>query len=274
MPIVIISKLSYASGEVIAQNVASQLGYECLDEEVLQEASQGSDIPLEKIRKAVYDARGLFGMSLATRKRCIAHVQAALSTRLLKDNVVFHGPFGHLLIKGVTHVLNVRVLTSKEQRIALKVKQEGCSSKTAEKAISREDKQRLSIAQEVFGVDDDDAGLFNLVIDTSQVDVDTAVGTITETVKQDRYKPMTYSLQCMENLDLSSRVRAALVDLDPEVAVKAKKGEIQIRTRAGGRAKEKRLKETQQRVGKIEGVKKVEIETVTDLVDLIERRSR
>ena len=273
MPIVVISRLSYTSGEAIAQNVASQLGYECIDQEVFQDASQRSQMPLEKIRKAFYGAPSLFGTSLADRKRSIAHVQAALSARFLKDNVVFHGPFGHLLIKGVSHVMTVRILASKEDRIALKVKSEGCSSKEAEKAISRDDKQRLSMAREVFGADDDDSKSFNLMINTSEVDVDTAVRTIAETVNHERYRPMTYSLQFMKDLELSCRLKASLVDLDPDVAVQARKGDVRIRTKVSGRAKEKRLREIQRRTEGQDGVTVVEIEAVTDLADLIDRRS-
>jgi cytidylate kinase len=274
MSIVNMSILSYTSGEAIAQEAASHLGYKFIDQEVFQDASQRSKIPLEKIRKAFYDPPSLLGMSVATRKRCFAHVQAAVCARLLEDNVLYRGPFGHLLVKGVSHVLNVRITASKDDRVASKVKSEGCDSKEAAKVISREDKNRLLVAKEIFGADDDDDGPFNLVIDTSATDTAAAVSTIADTVNQERYKPMTYSLQCMKDLELSCRVKALLVDLDPDVAVQAKKGEVQIRTIAGGRAKEKRLGEIRRRIEGQEGIAKTEIEAVTDVADLIDKRLR
>lgn len=275
MPIVTISELSYASGETIGRRAASELGYDLVDQEdVFQEASKRSGIQPEKIHRAFYGPPSMFGTSLAQSKRCVAHVQAALCARLLEDNVVYHGPFGHLLIDGVSHVVAVRVLASREDRIANKVKSEGCSSKEAEKTISRDDKQRLSVARDVFRADDDDSGLFNLVINTSEMEVDTAIKTIVETTRQERYKAMTYSLQLMRDLELSYRVKASLVDLDPDVVVQAGKGAVKIRTKASGRAKEKRIKEIESRAEGLEGIAKVEIEAVADLADLIQRRSR
>jgi cytidylate kinase len=275
MSIVVISKLSYTKGEVIAQKVASQLGYKCIDQEILQDASQRSQVPIEKIRKAVTEAPSLLGMSLAARRRSIAHLQAAICARLLEDNVVYHGPLGHLLVKGVTHVVNVRILASKEERVAHKIKLEGCDLKDAEKAISKEDKHRLSIARDLFGVkDDDDGGAFNLVVNTSEMEMDTAARIIAETANHERYKPMTYSLRCMKDLELSSRLKALLIDLDPDIAVQAKKGDVRIRTKVSGRAKVKRSKEIQRRIEGQDGVTQVEVETVADLADQIDRRLR
>jgi cytidylate kinase len=272
MPIVIISSRSYTSGETVAKEVASTLGYEYVGEDVYEDASRRSQIPLEKIQKALFGAPSLLGMSQSVRKRCIAHAQAAIAARLLVDDVVFHDPFGHLLVVGVSHVLTVRVLAPMEKRVALKVESEGCSPKDAEKSISKSDKQRLSVAEEVFGVNDDNTKSFDLVVDTADVDVASAVGIIAESVKQERYKPMTYSLQRMKDIELSCRVRAALVGLDPDVRVQAKKGEVRIRTRSTGRSNEKRMKEIRGIAERQEGVSAVEIETITDLVDLIDKR--
>lgn len=272
MPIVMISSPSYTSAETIAREAASALGYEHAADEVYEEASRRSGIPVEKLRKALLGGSSLLGMSLPARKRCFAHVQAAIAARLVKDNVLFHGPFGHLLVVGVSHVLTVRVLAPMQERVALKMKSEGCSRKEAEKSISREDKARLSIAEEVFGVNDDDIEQFDLVVDTAQADVASAVGIIVETAKQERYRAMTYSLQRMEDIELSCRVRAALIGLDADVRVEAKKGDVRIRTKSSGRSNEKRMREIRRIVGEQDGVANVEIEAVTDLVDLIDKR--
>jgi len=275
MSIVIVSSLSYAGGEEIAEKAASRLGYKCIAGEVLEDASRTSGIQPEKVRKAVFEAPGLLGgMSLAARKRVIAHLQAAICSYLVDDNVLYHGPLGHLLVKGVTHVLTVRILASKEDRAARKMKEEGCDRREAEKAISREDKHRLSIARELFKADDDKTDPFNLVIDTSETETDAAVNAIAETVSQDRYKPMTYSIQCMKDIELSSRVRASLIELDPDIAVDAKKGDVRVRTKVSGRAKEKRLQEIRRRTEGLDGVSEVEIEAVADLADQLGRRRR
>ena len=265
MPCITISRISYTSGRAIAHNAASDLGYDLIDREIFQDASAVSGIPEATLFSAFEEPPSFFGMSRATRKRSIAHVSAALAKRMLKDNVVYHGPFGHVLIPGVSHVLKVRIFAQREDRVANRVKREaGVTAGEAEKTLLKEDRQRASLAKQVFGVDDEDTNLFDLLVNTSQVDVDTAVEIITNTVKLSRYQPMTYSIRCMENLELSLRARAGLVELDPDVEVEVDNGNVRVRSRVRGVVGKKKLSEMRQRVAALEGVKAVEIETVED----------
>jgi cytidylate kinase len=238
-----------------------QLGYECVEQEVFQQAAVESGIEEAKLWRAFREPPSFFGPSIAARKRSVVHVAAALAKHMLKDNVVYHGPFGHILIPGISHVLKVRIFAQREDRVATKVKREGTVSAGAvEKALLREDKQRRALAKLVFNVDDDDANLFDLVINTSQVDVETATDIIAGTVKLKRYQPMTYSVRCMGNLELSLRTKASLIDLDPDLDVEADNGNIRIRTRARG----KKLAAMRQQAAAFQGVKSVEVESVED----------
>ncbi len=116
----------------------------------------------------------------------------------------------------------------------------------------------------MFNLVEEDAALFDLVINTSQVDVDTAVDIITGTVKLKRYQPMTYSVRCMENLELSLRARARLIDLDPDVVVETDNGNVRIRTRSGGWSSRKKSSEMRERTANLDGVKSVDVEVVED----------
>jgi cytidylate kinase len=238
------------------------LGYELLDREVFREASSVSGIPEDKLLNAFQKAPAFFAMSSAARKRSIAHVSAALAKHLLKDNVVYHGPFGHVLVPGVSHVLKVRIFAQREDRAATKVKREtNLSAADAEKTILREDKQRSTLAKQVFGVDDEDTDLFDLVINTSQVDADTATEIIVNTVKLNRYQPMTYSMRCMERLELALRTRASLVGVDPDVEVQVENGHVRVRTRLRSEGKQRAMRE---KAAALEGVADVEIEVLED----------
>jgi cytidylate kinase len=242
--------------------VAASLGYELLDQEIFREAASASDVPEDKLLSAFREPPGFFGMSSAVRKRSIAHVSAALVKHLLKDNVVYHGPFGHLLVPGVSHVLKVRIVAQREDRVATKIKRETNLSETdADKALLREDKQRSTLAKQVFGVDDEDTDPFDLIINTSQVDVDTAAEIIVNTVKRDRYQPMTYSMRCMERLELALRTRASLVGIDPNVEVQVESDHLRIQTRLRSDGKQRTMRE---KAAELEGVQKVEMEVLED----------
>jgi cytidylate kinase len=265
MAIVSISRFSHTSSEAVARGVATRLGGEFVSEEVFDEAAARSDLPLEKLKKALHDAPSLLGMSLPLRRRCIAHVQAALAARFLNDNTVYLGDFGHLLVQGVSHLLKVRITAALDDRVALMAKRDECDAKAAEKAIRREDKRRRNLAQHIFGTDDDDDEPFDLVINTSQVNVETAVDIIVDTAGHKRYQPMTYSITCMQNVELGHRARAALVDLDPGVDVHAENGKLRVRIRDAG--KKQRLEDVRARVLGLDGAESVEVVAVKDTLD-------
>jgi len=264
MPCIAISRLSFTSGKAIADKVASQLGYECVDREVFQDAAANSGLTEEKAARALQEPPSFFGMSAASRKRAIAHVSAALARRFRAGDVVYRGPFGHLLIPGISHVLKVRIFATREDRIEAKLEREpAVSAEEAERAIVKDDKYRLKLARLVFNADDDDPNLFDLVVNTSQVDVDTAVDIIAGTAKLKRYQPMTYSLRAMEDCELSLRARASLIDLDPDVSAQAENGRLRLRSRirSADRAGKRQLAEMRQRASALEGVEDVEMES-------------
>lgn len=261
-----ISGLSYSSGEEIAQTIAAQLGYECIADEVYKEAARSSGFDRLKLSEAFNEAPSLFGMSLTSRKRMSAHVRAALAHKLLSDDLVYHGPFGHLMIRGVAHILNVRVHAPLEQRAAEMAKRTSLDVRAAEKSILRDDRRRLEIARLLFGADDDDTGNFDLIINTSQVDTETAVGIIAETVKLRRYRPMTYSLRCMQDTELACHAKAILVDLDADIEVTSDNGRVNVRTRLHGGSRKKRKSEIENRIKGIDGVKEVAVEALDGLL--------
>jgi cytidylate kinase len=262
VPCITISRLSYTSGGTIAEKVARSLSYELLSDEVFREASSASDLSEDKLWRAFREPPTFFGMSSATRKRAIAHVSAALAKHFLNDGVVYHGPFGHVIVPGVSHVLKVQIVARREDRVAAKVEREpNLSKEAAEKAISREDTQRSSLEKQIFGVDENSADLFDLVVDTSQMDIESATETIVNTVKLQRYQPMTYSIRCMENLELSLRIRACLAELDPDADVVVENGDVRVRSRVRTEGKQRAMRE---KVATLEGVNKVEMEVLED----------
>jgi cytidylate kinase len=245
----------------VAANVASSLNYEVIDREVFQDASDASGLPADKLLAAFREPPSFFGMSAAMRKQSIAHVSAALVKRLLKDNVVYLGPFGYVLLPGISHVLKVRINAGTKDRVASKMEKTHLSESDAKKTLLREDKQHASLAKQVFGVNEEDADLFDLVVNTSEVDEDAATEIILKTVKLKRYQPMTYSIQCIENLELSLRARALLVGDDPDVDVQVEDGVLRVRTRVRADGKRRAMRE---KASALVEAKSVEIQSIGD----------
>jgi cytidylate kinase len=267
MPIITISKRIYDRGDEIADKVGRELGYQNIGREIFAAASEEFGIPEDKLFEAVHDAPSLLGMSSVNRKRYISYAQAALASYMLQDNVVYHGPAGHLLVQGVSHVLRVRVLSNLEDRIALMMKREKKSEKEARKHILRDDEQRKKWVKLFYGKDDTDPHIYDLMIHVGQVPIDHAANIIVGTAKLRKFQPMTYSLKLMKNLELKYRVKAHLVDLDADVRVDSDGGHITAHTKAGGRNREKNIEIMKKRVLRLAGVKSVEVLVSEDLFE-------
>ena len=265
MSIVLISRGSYSRGKGLAEKVAQTLGYECISREVLMSAAKEFGVKELKLVKAMRDAPSFWGMFPGTRQKYIAYVQAALTRYLVKDNVVYHGLAGHLLVHGVSHVLKVRVISNLEDRVRLVMENEHLSEKESRKFIHKADEQRQKWTKLVYGVDNSDPDLYDLVINVAQIEMEKAVGIVTDTVNDRKFQAMTYSIQSMKNLALSCEVRAGLIELDQDIQVHADGGSVSVHAKAAIREKKKKNDTIRERALKIPGVETVEVEVVEDL---------
>lgn len=267
MSIITISRRTYSRGKEIAEKVARLLEYECAGRKVLQAASRDYGVPEEKLYKATHEAPSFLGMTPVARKKYIAYVKAAFAAYMLKDNVVYHGPAGEILIQGVSHLLRVRINADLDDRIALRMERDGIPEKDARKKILSDDEKHVKLMKWVYGRDDTDASLYDLVINVSQIDVDKAVEIIASTVNHNKFQPMTYSIKMMKNIELSCRVTANLIDIDPDIRVRSEEGKVHIHTKASGRAMKKNASIIKERAMKLPGVVNVEVHMSEDLFE-------
>jgi hypothetical protein len=92
-----------------------------------------------------------------------------------------------------------------------------------------------------------------------------AVETIISEVKKRKYSITTYSRACLRNLALSCAVKAALIDVDPDVDIRTEGANVFVHTRACGREKEKRAWDVRRIAESIDGVQKVEVNVTENL---------
>lgn len=264
--ITISDNASSVTGE-IARQVARTLGYEFVGSDVLRSAAEEFNIPENKLHQAVCEAPGFFGMSAQTRQRCIACFEAALTNHLLRDNIVYHGPAGSLAVRGISHFLKVRIDVPIELAIDLAAEREGTSHTEAQKQIRKESRDREKALKQAFGIDEGDPELYDLMIEFDGSGIDEIVKRISATIRDKRYQPMTYSLQCMKNKELTCRVRALLIDVDPDIRVRVENGAVFVDTKASGRSKSKSVALIRERVEGLPDVGQVEVRVADGLFE-------
>jgi cytidylate kinase len=210
MAIITISRGSYHRGREVAEKVAQKLGYEVLSRDILLEASEEFNIPEIKLIRAIRDAPSILDRVTRQKEKYVAYIRAALLKHVQKDNVVYHGLFGHFFLQDVPHVLKVRIVADLEVRVADEVNREGISDSKAREIIMKDDKERRKWALHLYGADWWDATLYDLVIHLKTITVDDAVNLLYQVVQLPGFQTTPESQDAINNL-----LRAALMEVAP-----------------------------------------------------------
>lgn len=265
MPIILFSSDFYEKGRQLAEKTAETLGYKYVDREILPSVAEKYGIAEAKLKRALDETPTLMGMPSKAWKLYLAYIQEAVLGELLDDKVVCHGLAAHLYVLGVSHVLKIRILMDPDERAREVSNQNEVSLQKAGKIVRRQDKQRRKWSLDAFNQDETDPGLYDMVINISQIAPDEAVEMITTATGYRKFRPMTYSIKCLQDRELAARVRAALLKSFPDVRVQARDGAVVVEIKALKREKRRKAAAVKSIVGEISGVHYVEVHVINDI---------
>ena len=229
MAIITISRGSYSRGKEIAEKVAQKLGYSLLSRDILLQASEEFNIPEIRLVRALHDAPSVLERFSHGKERYVAFIQQALLEQVQRDNVVYHGLAGHFFLRGVSHVLKVRIIADMEDRVRLEMDREGISEKEARKILKKDDDERRHWALSLYNVDTVDSSLYDLVINVGGMEVACAVEIICHTAANSPcFETTAASRVTLQNLLLAARVRSAVICEWPGASLSAADGAVFI----------------------------------------------
>ena len=232
MSIITISRGTMSGGAKIAEMLAEKLGYRCISREIIVNASDDYGVPEARLYDSIQKGPSIFQKFTCEREKYLAFIQASLCEYAKDDNIVYHGHAGHLLLKGIGHVLRVRISAALEYRIKATRESLGFSEKKAKKYIKSIDKQRAKWTKFLYGMDWRSSELYDLVLNLDSGNHELACEIIKFTVNQPQFQITEESRQAMHNLLISSRVKAAIArEMDPcldRVTIKADKDNVII----------------------------------------------
>ena len=236
MAVITISRGSFSHGQEIAEKVAEMLGYECVSREILVEAAQLFNVSEKKLIRSLDDAPNILERVVHGKERYLEYIRAALLEYARKGNVVYHGHAGHFLLTEIPQVLKIRIIADKDDRIKLLQKRENVTKEAAAEVIENEDKNRTHWTRYLYKMDIHDAKLYDIVINIGNLTIEDACEIICAAARSNSYRTTNESKQVVEDLAISSRLRAALLPLcDAEVFVK--NGDVHVKVAAQKRTK-------------------------------------
>ena len=126
-------------------------------------------------------------------------------------NVVLRGWGATCLLRPVPHVVCVRVTRSFEKRVEWLMGHLGTDDlEFAEAEVRRSDQAHASRMNDQFGVTWGDPVLYDLVLNTDRVSVDSCVAQISQLASRPEFAETPESRALLANMALEARVRAAL----------------------------------------------------------------
>jgi cytidylate kinase len=210
MPIITISRGSLSGGTALAECVAQRLGYGCVSREVLVEAAAKYGVPEAKLSDFLDKVPGFWERLTVSRRLYLLFIQAMMCEFAQQGNLVYHGHAGHLLLKGIDHVLKVRLIAPLAYRITAVMERQGVSPKAALHYIQQVDEERRRRMRDLFEVDWRDPALYDVVVNLEEMSLETAADVVVSLAQHTEYQPTVVSQKALDDLTLRCRVQAAI----------------------------------------------------------------
>lgn len=234
MSVITISRGSFSGGKALAECLACDLGYRCVDREAIVERAAASGVSQGELLDALLKPPGFLERFKHKRYQYLTLFQAALAEEVKTGKVVYHGNAGHLMLRGASPVLRVRIIAPLEKRLIMLQDRLKMGQSEALAYIHKVDRDRKNWTQFLYGVNWEDPALYDLVLNLEGFEIEDACDIVaTAARKQECFE---FSGECqtqMEDLALGSRVRANLAINPPtshlEFEVTAQKGIVAIR---------------------------------------------
>jgi len=255
---------AYSRGNILAEGIAEKMGYRCIgDDDVIAAAAKAYEIDKGKLEQSFRSSASFFNPFSSRKYRLIPLLEAVLVEQMCQQDMIYHGFIAVSRIQEVSHAIKVRVIASAESRMREVIQKERSSGMVeAKDRIFKLDEERQRWSRAIYGTDISDSAQYDLVVNIGPMgneDLKDAIETIAITARQKKYEPMTYSVNCLTNIALSCKIKAAFIDSYPKTEARSDKGTIYMFVPALRRKNQKNILVFKNKIMEFEGVEHVEI---------------
>ena len=214
MAIITISRQVASLGDEIAKSAAGKLGYDCIDKSKMIEVLSAQGFSADDVEKYDEKKPSIWHRFSERRKKILHLMQAAVYDFAARQDVVIVGRGSQVLLKGFPGILHVRVMAPDETRLQRLMAQHGCTEKVADQIMLRSDKNSAEFISAYFNADWEDHNLYDLIINTRTMSLETGAKLIKDTVCAEEFKEKSQpAMEKLLDLALTRKATAALSDI-------------------------------------------------------------
>jgi hypothetical protein len=258
MPVLILSSENKELERVIAEKIAQKLSYTKLNERFLNKVADKHILKRKKLGDAMNTTPSILKrLSAKWWQYSLSCVEVEVLEQLVEDRCVCWGLSAHLYVMVISHVLKVRLIGGHDS-----VSQSGGHKKD----IARQERDREKWSMAAFNRKEADPGLYDMVINLDQIQIDEAINTLTTTLGYPRFKSMTYSKNNLMDQVLAARVKNVLLKSLTQIHVHAQNGTVVVTTSSVKREKLKKVEAIKEIVSRVEGIGYLEVHWDKDMI--------
>jgi cytidylate kinase len=221
MAIITLSHQMGAGGPEIGMALAQRLGYRYIDHELIQDAVRRYGLAEEKLSHLDESKPSLFERFDAETRHYITILQTTLLEFAESDNAVLMGRGGQWLLRGIPHVLRVRVIAPFDHRVRQWIRRtsemtgETPNQRAAADFVRRDDSEKAGRMRYLYEVDIGDPAIYDLVVNTEKMTHAAAADMIERVVRRPEMATSESGRAVVASRALASRVQVALA-IHPE----------------------------------------------------------
>ena len=260
MPVIALTQEMGSLAKDVSHRLAETLGLEIMRHETIERVADRMQVPTSFIGRLRDGKAGFVERVKADRRSLALYTAEELFALADRGNVVLRGWGATCLLRPVPHVVCVRITRSMKNRVEwLMAHLETDDAEFAEAEIRRSDDAHAARMHAQFGVTWGDPVLYDLVLNTDRLSVDSCVAQIRTLVERPEFAETPASQGLLANMALAARVKSALKDNeatgDIRVTVEADQGKVTL-SGIVLNAQERAL--TEEVASKVEGVASVD----------------
>ncbi len=217
---------SYCHADDVIAGVAEHLGYDRLDDRLMQETAKRFGTDSDRLTRALNGPEPFLNKITHEREKHLAWIRLILAEMIQPDNCIISGCAGHLIPRTISHVLRVCLIANHDFRVKQAVAETGKSDKEAGKIIHTDDKCNFGCTTYLFDKTAYDESLYDVVIPMHDTSVEAAVVQVAEYAGREAVKTTDRSRQAARDSILSAQVNLALVEGGHRAEVHAEGGNV------------------------------------------------
>jgi len=213
MYFITLSEMIGTDSDKIARKVANELNYTFFGEDELFKAASEMGF-FSDIKKLDEKAPAFFERFFSEKPKIyLDRLQSIIYEVAKKGNTLFFGRGGQFLLQSFDCAFHILVTGSIEKRIQRLMVEKQVGREVAEKIINRSDRDKKAFIRFAYDEDWLNPRLYDLLLNTDKLSIDSAVKMIVDAAKSDGIKSCGIdSVQLLGKLSLNRRIESALLE--------------------------------------------------------------